>query len=737
MRSGLLCVLLLSAASPTFAQSADLPPDKDGDVDVTLREPKKPLVTYASDPFAKMDKVFAKAAGNEKAQAELKHALGRLDELRRLDRTLDPESALVVRNSNLDEEGTFNVRFRQTYAGVPVKDGGYITHRLRDGSYDEDSDFLKRGIRMSPTPAVPLERALSVVEAARTHLLPYAWQPRGELQIHPVYQNLLDDTGRPAPRSEVDLTAPDVAPGINAERVPRTVAGYRLVWRIETLEGVEHGFGPTNELESLVDANTGELFFQGPLSSDAIGPGTGPHVGTINLRTTEVDPGEFQMIDANRNYSTWDDDFDDDEGANLDFDNTWGSLTPFPFGGGDTGTKAVRQGAMVDVHHNSRVFWDLQKNVFNRSGLDNDFAETNNYVHNDFMLDNAAYHWWTGNIVYGDKQRIQSIDVVAHEHGHGFEHETNGLGGDTSESIADIWGALGKIYLTSGSFAVQSSKLPDSIAHDTSSGTSNPFVLLAGRDMVKPSRKSGTPDNYFPDIGDVEIHQRGGPSNRAFYFLSQGASCQMGDPDFSLNLPWGMAGVGPHKAGRIITHAMVNDLPDGPDYMDLRVGMITAAKHIFTSNSPEANAARNAYAGVNVGSLAGNYPASPPLIMATEPHDNIKSPQFVARPSSKDKPAGCPDKVTVMGTGTDEDWFRVQIPAGKTLTVGLLPFFTSAQVNLEDAGTATHASGTAANFTLTVVPFTAVGTGTRNVTIQVKPTASNLPVMYELFINWE
>ncbi len=76
------------------------------------------------------------------------------------------------------------------------------------------------------------------------------------------------------------------APGINADWVLRTIAGNRLVWHIQTLEGVERGFGAHNELESLVEANTGELLSQSALSSADIGTGTGPHAGTVGVVTS-------------------------------------------------------------------------------------------------------------------------------------------------------------------------------------------------------------------------------------------------------------------------------------------------------------------------------------------------------------------------------------------------------------------------------------------------------------------
>ncbi|RYY03727.1 MAG: hypothetical protein EOO53_07475 [Gammaproteobacteria bacterium] len=733
---------LSSAASSPLIPFYDKPVDTDGDTDTTPRSPKRPLVRYTTDPFAKMDNVFSKAASNPIAVPELARALKQLELLRRSDTTLDQETSLIVRNAAVDEMGTLNVRFQQTYNGIFVKNGGFISHLQEKKNYEEDSDFLKRGIRLDVRPRLSRESAIQLVSEQRSHVLPYSWEPRAELQIHPQYQNLLDETGKAALKSDFDLTADDAAPGINAERVPRTILGYKLVWSIKTLEGVENGFGPHSELESVVDANTGELISQRPLASEIVGTGTGPHVGTVSINTKQESKIGFRMTDTIRNYSTMDDDFDSNESPNQDFDNVWGSLTQFPFAGGDGGLQSVRQGAMVDVHHFSRVFWDLQKNVFKRNGVDNDFAETNNFVHNDFKLANAAYHWWTGNIVYGDDPNMQAADVVAHEHGHAFQHETNGLGGDVDESIADIWGVLGELYFTSGNFSAQSTKLPASVARDVTSSRSNLFVNSVGRDMVKPSRQAGTPNFFFPGIDQLEIHTRGGPNNRAFYFMSQGASCQMTDADYSDLLPWGMTGIGPAAAGGVLAHAMINDMPDGPDYLETRNAMVTGAQHMFGANAAQTNATRNAYAGINVGAKAANYPAMP-LTIVGQGIRSLVVPQFLGRPLQPTKPAECPNKLTVLSTSGNDHFYTVSIPAGKKLTVALQPSFSKMQVTAQDKvlGTSVLNVTSEAN-TFIAKAGTAPGPVSSNRIIllhvtQLTPTPANLPSTYFLSVNWE
>lgn len=212
----------------------------------------------------------------------------------------------------------------------------------------------------------------------------------------------------------------------------------------------------------------------------------------------------------------------------------------------------------------------------------------------------------------------------------------------------------------------------------------------------------------------------------------------MADADYSSLLDWGMTGVGPQTAGRIWAHAMINDMPDGPDYSDTRTAIITGAKHIFGSGSAQANATRNAYAGINVGSLASNYPASRPLVVSAEPNDSAAQAQFLSKPSNAGKPAGCPDKLAVFGSGGDDDFFNIQVPAGKTVTFKLSAIgFADQGLGVIDTFNGQSKSMNVPKFTSPVMSFATTGTAGTTHIVRIRVSSAGSLGIYLLNIDWE
>ena len=215
----------------------------------------------------------------------------------------------------------------------------------------------------------------------------------------------------------------------------------------------------------------------------------------------------------------------------------------------------------------------------------------------------------------------------------------------------------------------------------------------------------------------------------------------MTDTDYSNLLPWGMTGVGPAAAGGILAHAMINDMPDGPDYLQTRTAMVTGAEHMFGANSVQANAARNAYAGINVGAKALNYPAVANVV-GLGPR-SLAIPQFLGRPSEPGKPVGCPDKLTVISMSGSDHFYTVTIPAGKKLTVALQPSFSTMQVTIQDKISGTlipTITSTANSFNAGAGIAAGPSSSTRVVVLhvtQLSPTPANLPPGYFLSVDWE
>ncbi len=119
---------------------------------------------------------------------------------------------------------------------------------------------------------------------------------------------------------------------------------------------------------------------------------------------------------------------------------------------------------------------------------------------------------------------IGSMDVVAHEFGHGVDDQTPGgiSGGGTQEFVGDTFGAATEC------FANNPADAPDfTVGEEVNLVGQGPI-----RNMYNPSAV-GDPNCYSSSIPSTEVHAAAGPGNHWFYLLSQGSSPagRPGQPD--------------------------------------------------------------------------------------------------------------------------------------------------------------------------------------------------------------
>ena len=610
--------------------------------------------TYEADPFANRESAMYAATLDTFARPHLDRAMSLRTSL-----GLDTQHTFQVVNASMDGLGGSHARLQQYYAGVKVEGGILISHVNAAGAYSY-TDALARNLSRGVTPRVSRQSALDTVATQPSHRYPYSWTPRAELIIHPVKQLVHARSGAPATDSGLPHLAQDVNPEeTNTDDYVWQVSSYQLAWHIRTVEGRE-GFGePQNAMEYLVDADTGAVILERSALHSAVGTGSGRWSGSVSFNTKAV-PGGYQMIDEVRNYSTWDDDTSRSSATNTDINNNWGD--GLAYAGDGVASVPNRQTAMVDGHFNADVYWDLMSNVYGRQGPDGKKYDVNVYVHSGTNWSDASYSGITGNISVGDG--MERVQMIGHELGHAFNDFTAGLNGyegaGLNESNSDIWGAMSSFYLHGGGFSSHATTIPNA-------GTGATWRVFS-RDMQKPSR-TGHPDAWYSTLGNLEEHSVAGPNDRAFFFLAQGASADMSHFTYSPYLPWGMTGIGNDKAARIWYEAMLFWFA-GENYQGARNACLNAAMWRFGFNSPEYRAVENAYAGINVGKRSSNYPTLPPSVAEQEPNDTLQSAQFIAQPVAP-KPAGAPGKVSVLGTGTNTDWFSVSLKAGQKINIRL------------------------------------------------------------------
>jgi hypothetical protein len=131
--------------------------------------------------------------------------------------------------------------------------------------------------------------------------------------------------------------------------------------------------------------------------------------------------------------------------------------------------------------------------------------------------------------------------------------------------------------------------------------------------MDRPGRDGLSPDAWFDGIWMVgqryfdTSNPGSGPMNRAWFFLSEGASQNPASEAHSAYLPQGMTGIGLAKTGAIAYKALTDYYTDETGYALARDACIKAAEALYGAGSAEAAAVADAFAAINVGAASGQH----------------------------------------------------------------------------------------------------------------------------------
>jgi Zn-dependent metalloprotease len=189
-------------------------------------------------------------------------------------------------------------------------------------------------------------------------------------------------------------------------------------------------------------------------------------------------------------------------------------------------------------------------------------------------------------------QWISSIDVVAHESGHGIDDHTPGgiSRRGTQEFVADVFGA------TTEGFANEPSPfdVPDFLVGEE--------INLVGsgpiRNMFNPSAL-GDPNCFSSSIPNTEVHAAAGPGNHFFYLLVNGSNPTNGQPTSPTCNGSRVTGIGLQTAIRIFYNAMLMKTT-ASGYPRYRLWTLTAAKALTPGNCTNYNAVKAAWTAVSV-----------------------------------------------------------------------------------------------------------------------------------------
>ena len=407
----------------------------------------------------------------------------------------------------------------------------------------------------------------------------------------------------------------------------------KLVWEV-IVEGESEGL--PSRRHAYVDAHTGRYVGSWDQVSD--GTGNGHYNGKVQIGTTRTG-SQFELRDASRGGMRT---LDDGTGRGFtDADDVWGN-----------GSGTDRTTAAVDTQYAGAAMWDMLKAKFNRDGIDDRGGTATMFVGLD---DVNAYYSCASTSSAGDdeskyghtsdnSQQINSIDVVAHELGHGvFCHTPGGNGGTSNETgglnegTGDIFGAMAE------HFAANPSNPADYLVGEE--------VDLVGsgpiRNMVDPSQ-AGDPNCWSSAIPNTEVHSAAGPLNHWFYLTAEGSRPASGPASPTCDNST-VKGIGIWAAGDIFYHALLRKT-SGWTYSKVRKATLEAAIELHPDSCADFNAVKAAWNAVSVPSrqdptcTVTSTPTSAPTSAPTSPAPSRSStPSPAASTTAPTAEPGIPD----------------------------------------------------------------------------------------------
>jgi Zn-dependent metalloprotease len=351
--------------------------------------------------------------------------------------------------------------------------------------------------------------------------------------------------------------------------------GARLAWE-STIRGTGNEGYSRQTVD--VDAQTGKVL----RSQEHVVNGTGNsgyNGSAVSLRTRTGGSG-FLLSDSATN--------------NMPCQNATGNVT---FTGTDdlwgNGNATNRETGCVDALFGAERQKDMLSSWLGRNGMDGAGGAWPIRVGlNDL---NAFYDGTQVQVGHNQAgQWIGSIDVIAHELGHGIDDHTPGgiSGSGTQEFVADTFGAATEWF-------VNGVDTPDFLVGET--------INLVGsgpiRNMFNPSAL-GDPNCYSSSIPSTEVHAAAGPGNHWFYLVSQGNNPPGGPTSpICAGGPSSVTGVGIQNAIKIMYNAMLMKT-SGSSYLRYRVWTLQAAKNL-DATCGLFNTVKNAWNAVSVPAQTG------------------------------------------------------------------------------------------------------------------------------------
>ncbi|WP_156213821.1 M4 family metallopeptidase [Lentzea aerocolonigenes] len=404
----------------------------------------------------------------------------------------------------------------------------------------------------------------------------------------------------------------------------------KLAWKVSVVGRDSEG---PSKLDVIVDAANGKVLH----TQERVLHGTGNsgwNGPSVPLATTQSG-STFSMKDPNlTNVSC------QDAANNTTFtksSDTWGN-----------GTATNRETGCVDVLFAAQTESKMLTQWLGRNGFD---GNGGGWPMRVGLNDQNAYY--DGSQVQIGKntagQWIGSLDVVAHELGHGIDDHTPGgiSGAGTQEFVADVFGASTEWFANEPS----PYDTPDFLVGET--------INLVGsgpiRNMYNPAAKNHA-NCYSSSIPSTEVHAAAGPGNHWFYLLAQGTNPTNGQPTSTTCNNTSITGLGTEKALKIFYNAMLLKT-SGSSYLKYRTWTLTAAKNLYPGSCAEFNTVKAAWDAVSV-------PAQ-----SADPTCSATGTVTVSNPGNQSSTVGTAVSLPLSASGgtAPYTWSATGLPAGLSI----------------------------------------------------------------------
>jgi len=432
---------------------------------------------------------------------------------------------------NSIREGYTHERFEQYYNGVIVDGAGYVFHYHNGVMYFANGNYV-RIFDLNTNPSISAEDAKSVFVG---------------------YKNISVDS---IVSYNTALMIKEIP--LDNDTLPMLVYKVRLI--------ADH---PDNDEFGFVDAQIGKVVYTEPAFINVLGT-FATRYSVSQKSHTRLLGGNYILEDITRGATI--------HTYNLQNNTTVLSSRVELFDNDNNWTTAEHgsnnNDMALDVHWGLQQIYDRLYNAHNINSYDDNGLRIDAYVQYGKDLDNA--HWLGGPselaVVFGigktDFKPLASIDVVAHEFGHGItQHQIDWSSNQFNEGMSDIWGAIMKYRITPnqptwliGNQIMKSSSY-SCLRNLQTTNSSSAYTIMAN------TFGSTTYNN------SSDIYVRSGVFSHWFYLLVNGGSGTNG-----IGNNYQVHGIGMDLSEKLIVEAVFrNKLRFTTSFADLRDAFVLAA----------------------------------------------------------------------------------------------------------------------------------------------------------------